>query len=102
MKKPLKTQLDIPQPHQIHYFYRYLNQPMKNLLPILVLYLAPFFTHAQNMVPNGDFEYYTTCPIIESRISNCLGWRSYHQGTSDYFNACNSSGTIWGGVPKIN
>ena len=49
-----------------------------------------------NMIYNGDFELYDTCPIYESspwdlEIEHCLGWTVASKGTSDYFNVCNNA-----------
>jgi gliding motility-associated-like protein len=50
---------------------------------------------AQNLVYNGDFEIYDTCPISPSvpgnlQIERCMGWYAPTQGSSDYFNSCNN------------
>ena len=49
----------------------------------------------QNLVVNGDFEEYSSCPQSESfplqnpkEIEKCIGWKPPTFGTSDYFNAC--------------
>ncbi len=42
--------------------------------------------NAQNLVTNGSFEAYTSCPNNLAQISYSNGWRMYHDGTSDYFN----------------
>ena len=42
----------------------------------------------QNLVPNGDFEYYSNCPTNLSQTANCTGWAFFTNGTSDYFNSC--------------
>ncbi|HRH69869.1 MAG TPA: gliding motility-associated C-terminal domain-containing protein [Flavobacteriales bacterium] len=44
--------------------------------------------HAQELVPNGDFEAYTQCPDYVSQIDRATGWLRPTNGTSDYFNAC--------------
>ncbi len=59
----------------------------------------------QNLVYNGDFEIYDTCPTQASypsllEINKCKGWYPPTLGTSDYFNACangnwGSNGNIW-------
>lgn len=63
---------------------------MKKLLSkLFLLFLLPVVVQAQqNHVPNGSFEYYTSCPGGLSQLANCIGWRSYGTGTSDYFNTC--------------
>jgi|GEM_PF-1368533 len=43
---------------------------------------------AQELVPNGDFEQYTTCPDSASQIDHATGWSRPTAGSSDYFNAC--------------
>ena len=43
---------------------------------------------AQELVPNGDFEQYTTCPDSSGQIDHAVGWSRPTAGTSDYFNAC--------------
>lgn len=53
--------------------------------------------YAQNIVNNGNFENYSICPSSYGQTSDCSGWRSYHTGTSDYFNSCTTS--IITGVP---
>ena len=50
---------------------------------------------AQNLVSNGDFEQFTTCPSALDQISVATGWSTY-LGTCDYYNACNEDTT---GVP---
>ena len=50
---------------------------------------------AQNLVSNGDFEQFTTCPSALDQISVATGWSTY-RGTCDYYNACNEDTT---GVP---
>jgi hypothetical protein len=60
---------------------------MKNLYPFILALLS--FTHAgaQNLVSNGDFETYTSCPTGLSQTANCIGWRAFTTGgSSDYFN----------------
>ena len=60
-----------------------------------------------NLVYNGDFELYDTCPTNIStpgdlQIEHCLGWTAPHKlGTSDYFNVCNNlTFAQQAGVPK--
>jgi len=64
---------------------------------ILLFILASAFTKAQtNLVYNGDFEMYDTCPVIVSQpgdpqLETCLGWKSPTEATSDYYNVCATS-----------
>ncbi|MDQ3048331.1 MAG: gliding motility-associated C-terminal domain-containing protein [Bacteroidota bacterium] len=46
-----------------------------------------------NLIYNGDFELYDTCPVIVSQpgdpqLETCLGWKIPTYATSDYFNTC--------------
>ena len=59
-----------------------------------------------NLIYNGDFEIYDTCPVNIStpgdlQIEHCIGWTSPTKlGTSDYFNLCNNlTSTHFVGVP---
>ncbi|HLO70965.1 MAG TPA: T9SS type A sorting domain-containing protein [Flavipsychrobacter sp.] len=55
------------------------------LFPVL-LYAIPAKT--QNMVPNGDFEYFDSCPTTIGQTHLAFPWRNYHLGSTDYFNTC--------------
>ncbi len=54
----------------------------------LVLLLFISRLHAQELVQNGDFESFTSCPDYVSQIDRATGWSRPTNGTSDYFNAC--------------
>jgi gliding motility-associated-like protein len=41
-----------------------------------------------NLVPNGSFEEYDTCPDNYSQIEKCTYWYAATLGTSDYYNTC--------------
>lgn len=44
-----------------------------------------------NLVPNGDFEYYTGCPDGMAQIDSAYPWtQPLNQSTSDYYNTCNN------------
>lgn len=59
----------------------------------------------QNLVYNGDFEEYDSCPTNPSfpgdlQIEHCIGWTAPRkEGTSDYFNVCNNP--INGGLAGV-
>jgi gliding motility-associated-like protein len=64
-----------------------------SFLVICLFFFFPSVLHAQNLVYNGDFEIYDTCPQHESwpwdyQIEHCLGWYSPTYATPDYFNTC--------------
>lgn len=68
---------------------------MKKFLSLGFLLLSCLNSRSQvNMVPNGNFESYTTCPNGLSQTANCTGWSSWTNGTSDYFNSCATTGGI--------
>ncbi len=55
----------------------------------------------QNLVVNGDFEEYSSCPAGFSdpfqnpkEIEKCIGWKAPTFGTSDYYNVCASNPNI--------
>lgn len=65
---------------------------------ILFLLTCSLSVSAQiNMVANGDFEAYNTCPNNGDQVYRCTGWHAYHSGSSDYFNRCTNSSV---GVPS--
>jgi gliding motility-associated-like protein len=64
---------------------------MKWLLSILLFIYIPVFS--QNLVPNPDFEAFSTCPILYGALSNAAPWSrpNNHRGDADFFNTCNTS-----------
>jgi len=61
---------------------------------------------AQNLIPNGDFEQYSTCQTSVSQLGRALYWTNpMISSTPDYFNACNSNTlcsvpiNLWGYEP---
>ena len=81
-------------------------KPILKLFLGLAIYNSLNFSKAQvNLIYNGDFELYDTCPsytsdpLIEMEIEHCLGWRAPTWGSSDYFNTCNNSINGFVGVP---
>ncbi len=67
---------------------------MKKLYCICVLIFNFVIGNAQNLVPNGDFEQFFTCPSNWSQIDSALFWTTPTtningvSGTPDYFNQC--------------
>src|SRR5437762_302428 len=45
-------------------------------------------TLAANLVVNGNFESYTSCPTSYGQLSVAAPWDAPTTGTSDYLNAC--------------
>jgi hypothetical protein len=68
---------------------------------LCLLFLCLVFnSSAQNLVPNGSFEQYYSCPVFNGEADTCIGWHSFGgiigaTGTPDYFNSC----SIVVGVP---
>lgn len=69
---------------------------------ILITYafcLTSMILTSQNLLLNGDFEDYSSCPNTPSfppqapnyEITKCIGWTCPTYGTSDYFNVCSAS-----------
>ncbi len=46
---------------------------------------------AQNLVPNGSFENYSSCPSASGQLTLSINWYNPSSGTPDYFNGCSSS-----------
>ncbi len=64
---------------------------------ILILLLTCRICHGQNLVPNGDFEQYSSCPTYVSQIDLATLWMQPTEGTSDYYNVC---GTGLANIPN--
>jgi hypothetical protein len=60
----------------------------KAITTVCFLLLLIPIASGQNLVPNGNFEQYSGCPMTHSAISNCTGWNAYTLPSTDYFNAC--------------
>ncbi len=77
---------------------------MKKLICIIILLLTCRICNAQNLVPNGDFEQYSNCPLRFGQIDSLLYWfnpcippyggSGTLSGSSDYYNACNDTAGI--------
>ncbi|MBK6343353.1 MAG: hypothetical protein IPF41_12385 [Flavobacteriales bacterium] len=61
-----------------------------SLLTLVVLALSITRSQAQNLVPNGSFEEYITCPWTLAQVDSCVGWRTWYR-TPDYFHSCSKS-----------
>lgn len=59
---------------------------MRKIFYLVALIFISVPAISQNMVPNGNFEQYTTC---SASIDSCIGWHQYTLGTSDYY--CSAS-----------
>lgn len=70
---------------------------MKNFTCIIFLFLTTSICNSQNLIPNGDFEQYHSCPDDISELDSALYWFTPTDGTSDYYNQCATSNLV--GVP---
>lgn len=55
---------------------------------ILTVCLLPGLVKTQNLVPNGDFETYSSCPSTYGQLDLATPWNKPNAGSTDYFNAC--------------
>ncbi len=75
---------------------------MKKTTCLLIVSFISVRVLSQNLVPNGDFELYSSCPTSASQIDTALFWTVPTSYTStDYYNACASLSTGTG-VPVNN
>ncbi len=59
-----------------------------------LILLSISFTVSANLITNGSFESFTTCPTGSSQVSNINDWNQTTQATPDYYNACSSPGSF--------
>lgn len=59
----------------------------KNLFLSIIL-LVSFQTNAQNLIPNGDFEEYSECPIVSNQLYKVDEWFSPTLGTPEFLHEC--------------
>ena len=75
----------------------------KRLVFVMVILSGKFsIVSAQNLVPNPNFETYSTCPTTFSQINLAVPWISPTIASPDYYNACTTSNIVdvpnnWGG-----
>jgi hypothetical protein len=70
---------------------------MKKQICIIILLLTGRICDAQNLVQNGDFEQYVSCPTYISQLDTALYWFNPTHATPDYFNVCVTP--FWASVP---
>ena len=66
---------------------------MKRILIIITIIVSNYYgiSGQNNLVPNGGFEYYTSCPSTFMQISYAYPWIDPNSSSSDYNNSCNQS-----------
>lgn len=78
-----------------------MNKPFYILFFVFLLSMFQYSSsHAQtNLIYNGDFELYDTCPTGVGQLNYCTGWLNPTVATPDYFNTCNTS-TVSVSIPS--
>lgn len=76
-------------------------------LVIVFILFGSDLVKAQNLVPNPDFEVYTTCPSLPDQLSYGAPWFNANIGTPDLFNGCATAPVVdvpvnFGGVQNAN
>ncbi len=72
---------------------------MKTLVCLLILLLGSSGTKAQNLILNGDFGNFISCPTTLGMIDSAEFWiNATINGTPDYFYQCSSP--LFAGVPQ--
>lgn len=61
---------------------------MKYFFSFLFFLFSTLFCGSQNLVPNGDFELFTSCPTGAGQLNLANPWIDPTGATSDYFNSC--------------
>lgn len=75
-----------------------MNKPFKYFFLLFFISFCCETKGQTNLVYNGDFELYSSCPNnysgpLDIQIEYCLGWTVASWGTSDYFNSCSNNFT---------
>jgi OOP family OmpA-OmpF porin len=69
---------------------------MKKLLILICIWISGICS-GQELVPNGGFEQYSSCPSYISQLYQANSWTLANQGSADYFNQC-SDPNAWNAV----
>ncbi len=75
---------------------------MRNSVCIVILITRLNCLGQFNLVPNGSFETYTSCPSTTNQLPKAMGWiNPTSSGSPDYYNGCSSfiSVPYCGGTP---
>ena len=74
------------------FFLSVLNTYKKIIMLSIIIFLYVFKSYSQNLVENGSFEQYDTCPQSDGAIMFAQGWFALSSNrfitTPDYFNSC--------------
>lgn len=84
-----------PGHHLLSYIPVASNGDRGNITYIYVFATVPICPNTCNLVPNGDFEQYTSIPNSYSQISRACGWQDVTaSGSADYFHTNSPSTTF--------
>lgn len=61
---------------------------MNRIYCLINLFFICITCKAQNFVPNGSFEWYTSCPTGVNQVDSVLFWKNPTNESPDYFNSC--------------
>ncbi|MFK7924345.1 MAG: hypothetical protein AB8H47_20475 [Bacteroidia bacterium] len=70
---------------------------MQRSLLLVMLVLLPFFSQGQNLIPNPEFDTYSTCPNSKGQILYAPPWFSPNYNTVDFAHLCAGQGQA--GIP---
>jgi hypothetical protein len=70
-------------------------------LPLMIMRLialciavgSPWRSYAQELVVNGSFETYISCPAGDNQLAQAVGWTKPTDGSSDYHHSCSPIGS---------
>jgi len=57
-------------------------------LLLWLISMLPGFVGAQNLVPNGSFETYRTCPQQDNLLAEAVPWYNPNRATPDFYHRC--------------
>jgi hypothetical protein len=67
----------------------------KLIVTVILFFCFPYRAVSQNLIPNGDFEFYTGCPTNNSQLDLAAPWFNPAPGpngaTPDYYNQCSTN-----------
>lgn len=75
------------------------SQVIFKRIVIFIMCFTKLIAQGQNLVPNGSFETYSVCVTDLDQLNRATPWVKPAQGTSDFFNACWTSGPLMADVP---
>ena len=88
---------------------RSLSSFKHSIIGFFLLFFVHYAINAQNLIVNGDFEEFYSCPVQHTDrpyVPLVPGWESADEGTPDYFNRCSNTNSgvpyNWAGVSEAH